>query len=141
MEIDEEVISLDLEKDSLLYRLRRGCRILYVDVTIPDLIPRPDRTESSVILQHLRLLPLWSTDWRTLTVTGSTDSPISCLNIFQPHSLQPNLLQGQRLYDITDFKLTERISDRVFQCTRNKSTVIIKIANQTTFERDRKSVV
>ena len=129
MENDEEVISLDLEDDSLLYRLRRGHRVLYVEVKVPDIIPRNDRTESGAILKHLRLLPEWFSAWQTLTVLGSVDSPTCHLDIFQPHSLLPSdLVQDSKVYDLAEFENTERISDRVFKGNQNGNTLVVKIA-------------
>jgi hypothetical protein len=43
MQAEEEVFSLDLDDESLLYRVRRGHRILYVEVS-PNIIPRAERT-------------------------------------------------------------------------------------------------
>lgn len=126
---DEEVISLDLEDDSLLYRLRRGHRVLYVEVKVPDLIPRYDRTENGAILKHLRLLPEWFSTWQTLTVLGRVGSPTCHLDIFQPHSLLPSdLVQDREVYDLAKFEVTERISDRVFIGKQNGSIVVVKIA-------------
>ena len=123
---DEEIISLDLEDDSLLYRLRRGHRVLYVEVKVPDLIPRYDRTESGATLKHLRLLPEWFSTWQTLTVLGCVDSPTCHLDIFQPHSLLPSdLVQGRKVYDLAEFEVTERISDRVFIGKLDDNTVVV----------------
>lgn len=59
MDEREEVLSLDLEEDDYLYRMRRGHRIVYVSVLHVDIVPPEHRTEGSRILSHLRLLPGW----------------------------------------------------------------------------------
>jgi hypothetical protein len=128
MQAEEQVVSLDLDDDSLPHRIRRGHRILYVEVS-PNIIPRAERTESFAVLKHLRSLPSWSTNWQTLTVTGPIDSPTCQPDVFRPHSLQPSdLVQGTPMYDLADFNLTERISDRVSKGTKDDKTVVIKIA-------------
>lgn len=129
MEANEEVISIDLTEDNLLYRIRRGTRVLYVDIRIPDIIPRPDRTENRAILKYLRVLPGWFATWKTLTVTGMIDSPLCRKDIFSPHSLPPeDVVQDRALYNIFDIQLHDRISDRVFEGVEGARVVVAKIA-------------
>lgn len=129
MEVNEEVISIDLTEDDLLYRIRRDNRVLYVDIGTPGIIPRLDRTESRAILKHLRVLPGWFASWRTFTVTGKIDSPLCQKNTFAPHSLPPeDVVQGKALYNLFDIQLLDRISDRVFEGLEGDRVVVAKIA-------------
>ncbi|OBT78252.1 hypothetical protein VF21_02982 [Pseudogymnoascus sp. 05NY08] len=83
----EEVLSLDLEEDDYLYRIRRGHRIVYVSVLHADIVPPEHRTEGSRILSHLRRLPGWDGEWRTLTVR-KRDGAVECtVNEFEAHKL------------------------------------------------------
>lgn len=130
MEIDEEILSLDLGDWDPLYRIRRGRRVLYVDVRVPEVIPADDRTDFERVIRHLRLLPDWFTEWQTLTVTGSIESPVCRLDIFQPHFVPiSDLVPGTTKYNFADFRTRDSISDRVFVSKIDDNTpVVVKIA-------------
>lgn len=130
MEVDEEILSLDLGDWNPLYRIRRGRRILYVDVRVPKIIPEDDRTDFERVIRHLRLLPDWFTEWQTLTVAGSIESPVCRLDAFQPHSVPAgDLIPGTTKYDFTVFSKRDRISDRVFVSKIDDNTpAVVKIA-------------
>lgn len=128
--MNEEVLSLDLEKDDFLYRIRRDSRIVYVSVLHEDIIPRNDRTESSQILSKLRGVPRWDEHWTTLTVRKSSEGIESTVDEFAPHCLDTKALGIQHTFyfNILDLKPLSRISDRVSRVMLDDKTGILKIA-------------
>ncbi|KAI7496556.1 hypothetical protein KC357_g390 [Hortaea werneckii] len=49
--------------------------------------------------------------------------------MFQPHSLLPSdLVHDRKVYDLAEFEVTDRISDRVFKSKQNDNTLVVKIA-------------
>jgi hypothetical protein len=125
----EEVLSLDLEDNDLLYRIRRNDRFVYVSIKTPELIPHSDRSESSRVLKHLRSLPVWQGDWQTLTVTGAQEAPQFAIDSFQPHRVPPSdLIQCEKRYNLKELKLEQRISNRLFKVRLGDQNFVIKIA-------------
>ncbi|PLB43301.1 hypothetical protein P170DRAFT_441735 [Aspergillus steynii IBT 23096] len=133
---DEEVLSLDLEENDYLYRIKRDNRIVYVSILDGDLIPPDSRTDSFPILSHLRKLPKWDEEWTTLTVRraspGSTDSIESTADEFPPHGLDLAQLDLSPVvfYNFLDLEFIARVSDRIsrVKCHHTGETRILKIA-------------
>lgn len=54
------MVSLDLEPDNYLYRIKRGKRIVYVNILGGDIFPSDwRRAERSAVLKRMRMLPKW----------------------------------------------------------------------------------
>lgn len=126
--MEEQVLSLDLEDTDYIYRIQKGRRIVYVSILCPEILPRDDRTDSSRILSHLRNLPGWNGQWKTLTVT-KTPLGISCqVDVFLPHGLSqlPNNHSGY--YNILDLPSVNRMSDRVSIVQLHDDVCVRKIA-------------
>ncbi|KAJ5272647.1 hypothetical protein N7478_007772 [Penicillium angulare] len=112
----EAVLSFDLEENDFLYRVRRDSRIVHVSVLHGDIILPRERTESSLILSHLRGVPKWYENWTTLTVRKGLDGVIqSAVDEFPPHPLNTKLLDSQtpNYFNILILERLHRISDRV----------------------------
>jgi hypothetical protein len=111
----EEVLSLDLEDNDYLYRIRRSKRVVYVWVLHADIIPLDDRTDSSRILSSLRSIPKWNKQWKTLTVTKLYNSVEYTINKFLLHALNYRtiLTCSDRRYNLLDLERRSRISNRV----------------------------
>ncbi|KAF2790771.1 hypothetical protein K505DRAFT_250466 [Melanomma pulvis-pyrius CBS 109.77] len=126
----EEVLSLDLEDDDYLYRIRRGPRIVYVSVLCPGLIPTTDRTDGSRVLAKLRPLPAWNKQWSTLTITHTSDGPSFLEDAFKPHRLShlPAPVLSHQYYNLLDLAVINRISDRVSLVCFQGNLCVLKIA-------------
>ncbi|KAJ5577971.1 uncharacterized protein N7459_006935 [Penicillium hispanicum] len=98
--LNEEVQSLDLEENDLLYRIRRGSRIV------------------------------WDEDWTTLTIYESPDGIESAVDKFIPHSLDIERLgfKHARHFNILGLEALSRISDRVARVMVDGETRVLKIA-------------
>lgn len=129
---DEEVLSLDLEENDFLYRIRKRSRIVYVSVLHEDIIPKDCRTDSSRVLSKLRKVPKWDEHWTTLTVRKSSEGVVESTadENFEPHSLDTQSLgvQGATYFNILDLKPVDRISDRVFRVKLGDKISVLKIA-------------
>lgn len=130
MAAPEEVLSLDIGEHDILYRVRRGDSIVYVQVNTLDLIPISDRTDSSRILRHLRKLPVWQDAWQTLRIEGPVSSLQFSTSSFKPHGLASATLRCdiQRYDLLRDLTPVERVSDRIFKAHQNDKIVVVKIA-------------
>ncbi len=130
MNLPKEVLSLDLEDSDLLYRIRKGSRIVYVQIFSPAIIPPEDRTESSAILRHLRSLSGWEGDWQTMTVTGLPEAPEYRLTSFPPHRLAPVDLKidSKQWGDLNEIKIEDRISDSVWKVSCAGRCLVMKVA-------------
>jgi len=130
LESHEEVLSIDLEDENDLYRIRRGRRIVYVSVLAPSIITREDKTESCKILSNLRQIPEWYEDWQTLTVSKLGDEIRCYKNQFSPHRLRESelLVPCDKYFNVTDLKLVDRISDRVSLVMQEEKPCCLKIA-------------
>ncbi|RAL13241.1 uncharacterized protein BO97DRAFT_433945 [Aspergillus homomorphus CBS 101889] len=128
---DEEVLSLDLEKDDYLYRIRKKNRIVYVHVLNGDAIPPDYRTDSYRILLHLRKVPRWEEEWTTLTVRRGAHGLESTLNEFKPHGLNLAKLDvsSAKFYNLSDLTRVSRISDRMFCVKGDNEIWVMKIAS------------
>lgn len=127
----EEVLSLDLEDNDFLYRIRRDSRIVYVSVLHGDIIPPEERTDGSRILSNLRAVPNWNRYWTTLTVRKNLKGVIeTTLDEFRPHSLDIAAIRGKdaTYFNILDLMPLSRISDRVSRVVQGDKTSILKIA-------------
>jgi len=126
----EEVLSLDLEDNEYLYRIRRGKRVVYVWVLHADIIPLDDRTDGSRILSNLHDIPKWNEQWKTLTVTKSHNGVECAINKFLPHALNYRtiLTRSDRRYNLLDLELRDRISDRVSRVLVYNRVCVLKIA-------------
>lgn len=127
----EEVLSLDLEENDFLYRIRRESRIVYVSVLHGDIIPSGQRTDGFRILSNLRAVPNWNGDWTTLTVRKTTNGLIeTTVDEFPPHSLNAAAICGKNAtyFNILDLVPLFRISDRVSRVVQGDNTLILKIA-------------
>ncbi|KAH8424145.1 uncharacterized protein LDX57_001899 [Aspergillus melleus] len=135
---NEKVLSLDLEENDFLYRMRKNQRIVYVSVLDGDILP-PDsygRTDSYQILSKLQNIPEWNEAWTTLTVRRNPHGVIeSTPDEFHPHGLDLKSLDvtstSVPFYDFTDLTVTSRISDRLSRVNLNYGdgeSLILKIA-------------
>lgn len=130
MDEREEVLSLDLEESDYLYRIRRGKRVVYVSVLHDDIVPPDHLTDGSRILSHLRQLPGWDEEWRTLTAR-QTDGVVECsVDEFAPHALDSRAIDacaGPR-FNILELERRERISERMARVVVGETTCVVKIA-------------
>ncbi|KAI2791734.1 hypothetical protein POX_c04611 [Penicillium oxalicum] len=127
----EEVLSLDLEDNDFLYRIRRKSRIVYVSVLHEDIIPSEERTDGSRILSNLRAVPNWNGDWTTLTIRKTPKGVIeTTVDEFPPHSLNTAVIHGKDApyFNILDLVPFSRISDRVSRVVLGDKTLVLKIA-------------
>jgi hypothetical protein len=111
----KEVLSLDLEENDFLYRIRKNSRIVYVSVLDGGVLPPDYRTDGDRVLSKLRNLPNWEEDWRTLTVRRGVQGIESTPDEFLPHGLdvgQLNIPEAIFL-NLLDLSTVSRISDRI----------------------------
>ncbi|RDW79335.1 uncharacterized protein DSM5745_06187 [Aspergillus mulundensis] len=127
---NDEVLSLDLEENDFLYRIRKNSRIVYVSILDGGLLPPDSRTDSGRVLSKLRHLPRWEEEWRTLTVRRGAHGVQSTLDEFSPHGLDAGQLHipGAIFLNLLDLKTVSRISDRISRVKYNGDTWILKIA-------------
>lgn len=130
MRYAEEVLSLDLEDNDYLYRIRRGKRVVYVSVLHADIIPPDDRTDGSRVLLKLRGLPKWNEQWETLTVTKPRNGVECTINKFSPHALDHRaiLTCADHRFNVLDLERRERISDRLSRVVVCNRLCVLKIA-------------
>jgi hypothetical protein len=128
--MSEEVLSLDLEENDFLYRIRRSSRIVYVWVLDGDIIPHDSRTDSSRVLSKLRDIPIWEKDWKTLIIRKAANGAESASDEFMPHSLDITALglRDPSYFNILDLTHSCRISDRISRVKVGSETRILKIA-------------
>ncbi|PYH85150.1 hypothetical protein BO82DRAFT_372010 [Aspergillus uvarum CBS 121591] len=129
---DEQVLSLDLEENDFLYRVRKKNRVVYVWVLGEGIIPPDYRTDSYRILLYLRRVPRWEEEWTTLTVRNGTHGLESTLEEFKPHGLNLTKLDisTAKFYNLSSFTKVSRIGDRL-SCVRadnNNEMWVMKIA-------------
>lgn len=126
----EKVLSIDLEENDFLYRIRRDSRVVYVSVLHGDIIPPDCRTDGSRILSQLRNVPRWEEEWMTLTVRKTPKGAESEPDEFLPHGLDlKNLdVSGAIFYNILDLNSIFRISDRISRVKLHDQTWVLKIA-------------
>ncbi|KFY30766.1 hypothetical protein V493_01676 [Pseudogymnoascus sp. VKM F-4281 (FW-2241)] len=126
----EEVLSLDLEDNDYLYRIRRGKRVVYVSVLHADIIPLDHRTDGPRILSCLRCLPEWNEEWKTLTVTKSPNGVECTFNKFSPHALDHRaiLTCADHRFNLLKLEHSERISDRISRVVVCGRVCVLKIA-------------
>ncbi|WEW60329.1 hypothetical protein PRK78_005814 [Emydomyces testavorans] len=126
----EAVLSLDLEENDFLYRIRRGSRIVYVSVLHEDIIPHGCRTDGSRVLSNLRRVPKWEEHWKTLTVRKGSHGVNSTPDEFTPHALNLKALNIHlpKFFNILDLIPVSRISDRISRVRFEDETWILKIA-------------
>jgi hypothetical protein len=129
---EEEILSLDLERNDLLYRIRRGPRIVYVNVLHEDIIPWECQTKPSRIRKKLRLVPRWNEEWTTLTVQKTSGAIVSIPDEFAPHFLPEADIRDCHdiRFNILDLTPVTEINDRVSRVMLpgSASTCILKIA-------------
>lgn len=126
----EEVLSLDLEDNDYLYRIRRGKRVVYVSVLHADIIPLDHRTDGPRILSNLRCLPEWNEEWKTLTVTKSPNGVECTFNKFSPHALDHRAIPtcADHRFNLLKLEHRERISDRISRVVVCGRVCVLKIA-------------
>lgn len=126
---NKEVLSLDLEKNDFLYRMRRASRMINVSVLHEDIIPVEHRTESARMLSKLRDVLKWDETWTTLTVRRTSDGVIqSAVDEFRPHSFDPTALSVEHpiYFNILDLESLDPIIDRIL--VLDDKTSILKVA-------------
>ncbi|KAL4816903.1 hypothetical protein BDW67DRAFT_161097 [Aspergillus spinulosporus] len=127
---DEEVLSLDLEEEDYLYRIRRNKRIVYVSILSGDILPHDCRTDSSRILSQLRNIPMWEGEWKTITIQRNSHGLESTPDKFLPHGLDLRQLDSNSgsIYNLLDLATVSRISDRISRVRCDGKTWILKVA-------------
>jgi hypothetical protein len=129
---DEQVLSLDISENDFLYRIRRGSRVVYVNVLHDDLIPEDCRTDDFRILKTLRSLPRWDERWTTLTIIKLPNGNVeSRPDQFHPHSLSLENLElfpGIQCHNLLNLRRIVCFSDRVIRVEHNGQFCILKIA-------------
>ncbi|KAE8148871.1 hypothetical protein BDV25DRAFT_168188 [Aspergillus avenaceus] len=106
---NEEVLSLDLEENDFLYRIRRNSRIVYVS---------------------LRNIPRWKEDWKTLTVRKTIQGIESTPSEFPPHGINLGqiTIPTAIFVNLLDLTTVSRISDRLSCVRRHGELCILKVA-------------
>jgi serine/threonine protein kinase len=124
------VLSLDLEENDYLYRIRKNSRIVYVSVLDGDIFPRDCRTDGDRVLSKLREIPEWEEEWKTLTVRRGFHGIDSTADEFMPHGLDLRQLNipGAVFLNLLDLTTVSRISDRVSRVKYDGETWILKVA-------------
>lgn len=122
-----EVLSLDVEENDYLYRIKGNTRIVYVSVLDGDIVPLDCRTDS---FPKLRKVPRWEEGWKTLTVRSGSHGIESTPDEFSPHGLNLGRLNvSSVMFDnISDLSTVSRISDRIFRIRCDGGTWILKVA-------------
>ncbi|KFY73187.1 hypothetical protein V499_06713 [Pseudogymnoascus sp. VKM F-103] len=130
MDEQEELLSLDLEDDDYLYRIRRGHRIVYVSVLHADIVPPEHRTEGSRILSHLRLLPGWDGEWRTLTARKRGGGVECTVNESEAHKLDGGAVSACAgpAYNILELERCGRIIESMARVLVGGTVCVVKIA-------------
>ncbi|KAL9131778.1 MAG: hypothetical protein Q9217_000383 [Psora testacea] len=127
----EMVLSFELGPDDLLYRIRRGDRIVYIRHFYPDFVPESDQTDSERVLLKLRELPAWNGRWSTLEIRKTTSKGFVCeADTFQPHRLTsyPDPNPSDQYYNLLNLERTRRINERTSLISLNGREYIMKIA-------------
>ncbi|KAE8396860.1 hypothetical protein BDV37DRAFT_90820 [Aspergillus pseudonomiae] len=127
---EEELLSLDLEENDFLYRIRRNSRIVYVSVLDGNILPPDCRTDSYRVLSKLRKIPRWEEDWETLTIRRSSQGIESSPNEFLPHGLDVEQVNipGAIFVNLLDLTTVSRISDRISCVKLGTESWILKVA-------------
>ncbi|KAB8223506.1 hypothetical protein BDV33DRAFT_188871 [Aspergillus novoparasiticus] len=126
----EEVLSLDLEEDDFLYRIRRNSRIVYVSILDGDILPPDYRTDSFLVLAKLQNIPKWDDKWKTLTVRNTAQGIESSPDEFPPHGLELGQLNHPSAIFVNILYLTtvSRISYRLSRVRHGEESWVLKIA-------------
>ncbi|OOO05636.1 RIO-like kinase [Aspergillus oryzae] len=127
---DEEVLSLDLEENDFLYRIRRNSRIVYVSVLDGGILPPDYRTDGFLVLAKLQNIPKWNDKWKTLTVRNTAQGIESSPDEFPPHGLDLGQLNHPSaiFVNILDLTTVSRISYRLSRVRHGDETWVLKIA-------------
>ncbi|KAB8069173.1 hypothetical protein BDV29DRAFT_198878 [Aspergillus leporis] len=129
----EEMLGLDLQDNDYLYRIRKGSRIIYVQLLHAELMPYRCRTQDDRVLACLRKLPQWDSDWRTLTVRKNSRGIIqSTPNEFLPPALDLRTidLPPSTFYvNVLDLIPVGRTNHRTTRVRYNDETCILKLAS------------
>ncbi|KAB8254064.1 hypothetical protein BDV32DRAFT_143210 [Aspergillus pseudonomiae] len=112
---NEEILSLDLEEDDFLYRIRRNSRIVLY---------------SYRVLSKLRKILRWEEEWNTLTVRRSSQGVESSPNKSPPHGLDLRQIDipDAIFVDLLDLTTVSRISDRISCVKHGRESRILKVA-------------
>ncbi|KAE8327672.1 hypothetical protein BDV39DRAFT_192615 [Aspergillus sergii] len=126
----EEVLSLDLEENDFLYRIRRDSRIVYVSILDGDILPPDYRTDGFLVLAKLQNIPKWNDKWKTLTVRNTGQGIESSPDEFPPHRLDlEQFVHPSTIYvNILDLTTVSRISYRISRVRYGDKVCVLKIA-------------
>ncbi|KAA8642594.1 uncharacterized protein ATNIH1004_011539 [Aspergillus tanneri] len=127
---NEELLSLDLEENDFLYRIRRNSRIVYVSILDEDILPPDCRTDGYRVISKLRKIPRWEDKWKTLTVRRSFQGIESTPDEFSPHGLDLGQINipSTIFVNLLDLTTISRISDRISRVRCGDGTWILKVA-------------
>ncbi|PIG79091.1 hypothetical protein AARAC_008029 [Aspergillus arachidicola] len=127
---DEDVLSLDLEENDFLYRIRRDSRIVYVSILDGDIVPPEYRTDGFLVLAKLQKIPKWNDKWKTLTVRNTAQGIESSPDEFPPHGLDLGQLNHPSaiFVNILDLTTVSRISYRLSRVRHGEESWVLKIA-------------
>ncbi|KAE8412289.1 hypothetical protein BDV36DRAFT_305011 [Aspergillus pseudocaelatus] len=129
-EPDYEVLSLDLEENDFLYRIRRNSRIVYVSILDGGILPPDYRTDGYLVLAKLQNIPKWNDEWKTLTVRNTAQGVKSSIDEFPPHRLDLEQLDHPFAIFVNFLDLTtvSRISYRLSRVRYGDEIWVLKIA-------------
>ncbi|KAB8202443.1 hypothetical protein BDV34DRAFT_236916 [Aspergillus parasiticus] len=128
--VKEEVLSLDLEENDFLYRIRRDSRIVYVSILDGDILPPDYRTDGFLVLAKLQNIPKWNDKWKTLTVRNTAQGIESSPDELPPHGLELGQLNHPSaiFINILDVTTVSRISYRLSRVRHGEESWVLKIA-------------
>ncbi|KAB8269430.1 hypothetical protein BDV30DRAFT_229861 [Aspergillus minisclerotigenes] len=129
-DVKEEVLSLDLEENDFLYRIRRNSRIVYVSVLDAGILPPDYRTDGFLVLAKLQNIPKWNDKWKTLTVRNTAQGIQSSPDEFPPHGLGLGQLNHPSaiFVNILDLTTVSRTSYRLSRVRHGEESWVLKIA-------------
>ena len=127
------MLSLDLEPDNYLYRIKRGKRIVYINILGGDIFPSDwRRAERAAVLKRMRLLPKWKEEWKTLTVRRNSQGDVeSTPDEFPPHGLDLGqlALPCDQFFNLQDLAPLSKVSSNIFRVRCDGVIRILKLSH------------
>lgn len=126
------MLSQDFEPDDYIYRIKRGKRIVYVNILGGDIFPSDwRRAERSAALIRMRLLPRWEEEWKMLTVRRNSQGNVESIpDEFPSHGLNLGQLAlpcGRSFNQ--DLTVVSTVSSNIFRVRCDGVIQILKLSH------------